>query len=626
MDPFALQQQARRRTPWLIALILGAVVSTAAMTGLALLTVSWGLWAWYSSDQGMLGAQSIRIFVDRYPLAVVACFSVAGIFVLGGLLVKFFGLSSGNDLMNRIGAKRLLRARLSEGNDADVSRLRFYNVCEEMAIAAGIDMPSVWVLESADGVNALAAGADPSAAAVCVTTGALRYLTRDELQGVVAHEFSHILNGDMRLNFRITALISGITLVSGLGRGMLTLFEPEDKDYGFSTSSRSSSSGKRGGLPFPILIAYVLTALSLWLIGSLGEVFAGLIRCAVSRDREFLADAAAAQFTRNPEGLANALRLTHLADVSYVGRALSVHQADVAHMMFASLGTDFWSTHPPVSERIARLSPRGLMADGALKLRVQEIRANKKLRARASEEAFRRNATRWGAAKRAVQAFAPVTFPPALLAETRRPSSAGELLKELLGDTGPHDVGRMSPSMKRALALRCVTTLRDGLSKTDQVKWANRVWDLATADGEFDSFEIVVCASVRRHLLGASKARLVPGVKLLPTVAAVISTVASFGRHPEEGYRVSGQKLSLFGGGLPPMPEPIGDAEAFLKALDELLNLSPLAKRELMNALRDVAAEDGEITSEEADYLAAIADAIGAYGWMQSQAAQKPLA
>ena len=626
MDPFALQHAARKRTPWLIALIVLAVVATAAMMGLVLLTVTWILWLSFTSAPFGTEVPSLAAFATRYPPVAIGWFTAAGVFVLGGLVVKFCGLSTGDDLMERLGATRLVRARLSEADDADGAKLRLFNVCEEMAIAAGIDMPSVWVLESAQGVNALAAGEDPSAAAICVTAGTLRYLTRDELQGVVAHEFSHVLNGDMRLNFRLTALISGITLVSRLGRGLLSSLDLTDRDLASFAYRHLTGSRKGGGLPWHLGIVGVLTGAALWVVGSVGELFASLLRCAVAREREFLADAAAAQFTRNPEGLANALRLTCFADVAQRGRALDGNRGDIAHMLFVSADTEFLSAHPPIAERVARLSSRGLAADSALKLRVKEIRANKKLRARASEEAFRRNATRWGAAKRAVQAFAPVTFPPALMAASRRPADAGKLLEELLGVPGPHDVGKMTPGERRALALRCVTTLRDGLPKAEQAGWADRLWDLAAADGTFDSLEIVICASARRHLLGSVPPRLTPGAKLMPTVAAVISTVASFGRHPEEGYRVSGQKLSLFGGGLPPMPEPIGDARDLLAALDALLALAPLAKKELMNALRDVTAEDGEITSEEADYLAAIADAIGAYGWMQSQAAQKPLA
>lgn len=621
MDPFALQQKARTRTPWLIALIVLAVVATAAVMGCILLAATWVVWAWNTSETVLMEPPSVRVLLSRYPMVAVACFGGSALFVLAGLIAKMFGLSSGDELMSRLGAKRLVRAQLSESDDADVSKLRLYNVCEEMAIASGLTMPSVWLLDSVDGVNALAAGADPSSAAVCVTAGAIRYLTRDELQGVVAHEFSHIVNGDMRLNFRLMALVSGIALVSGLGRGMLSLLCSDGGRHGFVSLTRSSRSSKKGGLPLPVLLIYVLVAVALWVVGSVGAFFAGLIQRAVSREREFLADAASAQFTRNPEGLANALRLTYLADASHVGRAFAANRSEVAHMMFSAVDEDFWSTHPPVGERVRRLSPRGLSADSALKLRVQEIKANKKLRARASEEAFRRNATRWGAAKKAVDMFAPVDIAPALLAETRRPTAAGALLEELLGMPGNHGVSTMSPAMKRALALRCVTTLRDGAAKTDHVRWANRVWDLATADGEFDSFEIVVCASVRRHLLGAREAKLVPGIRLLPTVAAVISTVASFGRHPAEGYRQAGRRLSLFGSaGLPAMPEPLADAESFLKALEELVDLPPLAKKELMNALRETAAEDGEISTEEADYLTAVADAIGAYGWLQSQA------
>ena len=619
MDPFALQQEARKRIPWLVALIVLAVAATAAAMGFILWCVSWGIWVFLSDESSFMAPPGLMAFADRYPLAVEACFLVSAAAVLGGLLYKIFDLSSGDELMTQLGARRVVRAQLSESDDADVSRLRLYNVCEEMAIASGVDMPSVWVHESASGVNALAAGTDPSTAAVCVTAGALRYLTRDELQGVIAHEFSHILNGDMRLNFRLTALICGISVVSRTGKAMLSLFSGGAESETFA--SISAGEKKRGlPLPPPLLLLYVLAGIALYLVGSAGAFFARLVQGVVSCDREYLADAAAVQFTRNPEGLANALRLTYLADVASVGRGYGAWRADVAHMLFAASGFEVLTTHPPVAERIRRLSPRGLAADEPLKSRVREIREHRRQQAREAEKAFRQNAMRWSASRQAMRSFVAKELPPDLLRAARTVSTAGTLLKELLGEPGSSGVRDQSAAVRRALALRCVTTLRDGLDAERRRAWAQTVWEIAVRDGQVDSFEIVVCASVRRHLLAHPPPRLVPGVRLLSEATSVLATVASFGCHPEAGYQAAVGRLSLFGKGLPPMPGPITDAEDFLETLDRLSALPALAKKELLFALRDAAAEDGVVQAEESDYIAAVADAIGAYGWLQAQA------
>ena len=141
----------------------------------------------------------------------------------------------------------------------------------------------------------------------------------------------------------------------------------------------------------------------------------------------------------------------------------------------------------------------------------------------------------------------------------------------------------------------------------------------------YDSFEMMVMASVRRRLLSDGRIpKMVPAKTLLPVAARVISTVASFGGDPESGYKAAEQKLSLFGQGLPPMPEPYDDATEILAALDSLVHLPPLAKRELLTGLKETVAQDGKVTDDEANYLAAVADAIGAYGWVQMQVHSVP--
>jgi hypothetical protein len=275
-------------------------------------------------------------------------------------------------------------------------------------------------------------------------------------------------------------------------------------------------------------------------------------------------------------------------------------------------------THPPVKERIRRLSPRNeFAADESVKSRVAEMRAQRRARAKAANENFAKSVARAKGLKAAVASLADAKVQPAAFASVRSPAKAGGTLIALLRGQAPEGwVGALSAAERRTLALRCVNTLRDGVPASQRRFWASEAERVVQEDGMYDSFEMMVMASVRRRLLSDGRIpKMVPAKTLLPVAARVISTVASFGGDPESGYKAAERRLSLFGPGLPPMPEPYGDAEELLGALDSLVHLPPLAKRELLTGLKETIAQDGKVTDEEADYLAAVADAIGAYGW-----------
>ncbi len=625
MDPFALQQEARTRSARLVGLAAFAILATVAATGCVAFLACWGVWLFFGTADlmGDAAAASIVTFGRLFPGVTAACFGGSFLFISLATLLKFRSLSSGDALMASIGATRLTRAAAGADTADGPAHERLLNVCEEMAIASGLDLPSVWVLKGEHGVNALAAGTDPSAAAVCVTRGALDWLTRDELQGVVAHEFSHILNGDMRLNFRLTALVTGISAVSRLGKGMLLLLFDDDgarrrRIIFLPRGGRGKDSG--GGAPLLLLLIYLLTGAALWLVGSLGTLFARLVQCAVSREREYLADAASAQFTRHPEALANALRFTYLAHMTGRSRAFGAWKGDVAHMLFASAGGTLFELHPPVRSRIRRLSPHGeTEADESVRARIQAARAQRRAAARATREQLAKGVVRAKGLKAAAASLADAAIPPATVAAVRRPETAGETLIGLLRGRAPEGwTGPFTAAARRTLALRCVNALRDGVGPARRREWADAAERVIREDGAYDSFEMMVMASVRRRLLSDGRLpKIVPPRTLRPAVARVIATVASFGGDPAGGYRAAEKKLSLFGEGLPPMPAPFDEATEFLAAFDALVHLPPLAKRELLLGLQETVAQDGRVTDDEADYLAAVADAIGAYGWMQ---------
>ncbi len=217
----------------------------------------------------------------------------------------------------------------------DPLRRRLYNVVEEMAIAAGVPVPEVFVLEHEQGINAFAAGYSPADAAVAVTRGTLEHLNRDELQGVIAHEFSHIFNGDMRLNIRLVGFLFGILVIAVIGRRLLFTAR-------YARDSRNAAPA-------------VMMGLVVVLIGYAGLFFARWIKAAVSRQREFLADASAVQFTRNPDGVAGALKKI---GALYASSFMTSDAEEIGHMLFArGMGRQLFATHPPLDERIQAIDP-----------------------------------------------------------------------------------------------------------------------------------------------------------------------------------------------------------------------------------------------------------------------------
>ena len=323
IDFFGSQRAARQRTALLLAWFVVAVAAVVALAyaalALPLLVV----------EGGPLLRPGLLAGVAAGVVAVTG----------GGCLYHGLALARGG---GEALAEGLGGTRIDPASRRPEER-RLLNVVEEMAIAAALPVPRVYLLAGEPGINALAAGPSPGHAVVAVTAGALEHLSRDELQAVVAHEFSHILNGDVRLNARLMGVVGGLTIISLVARETLLLAWP---------ARREDWRGRLLLLP---------TGLVLSAAGALGVLCGQVVRCAVSRQREFLADAAAAQFTRDPGALARAL----LA-ISRHGSALRTPRAlEASHFFFAhALGRTFerWlATHPPVEERVRRLEP-GLAA------------------------------------------------------------------------------------------------------------------------------------------------------------------------------------------------------------------------------------------------------------------------
>lgn len=324
MDFFARQEKTRRNTAVLLVYFFAAVVGTAALVYVVFQLVLFLLLGQASSNH----PSSVQ-FVWWQPSWFLLTFSATMMVVGISSMAKIIDLRRGGGS----GVAELMGGRQIQPDTSDFYERRLLNIVEEMAIAAGMTVPPVYVLIGEKGINAFAAGYTVRDAVVAVTNGAMTGLTRDELQGVVAHEFSHIFNGDMRLNIHLMGNLYGLVVLTLIGRGIL----------------RARVRGK--GAVYVYLIGGALLA-----VGSIGLLFGKLIKSAISRQREFLADASAVQFTRNPAGLAGALK--KIGGAAY-GSQLSTAQAEAASHMFFSNGlrSSLFATHPPLAERIRWLEP-----------------------------------------------------------------------------------------------------------------------------------------------------------------------------------------------------------------------------------------------------------------------------
>ncbi|SHF48168.1 Zn-dependent protease with chaperone function [Jatrophihabitans endophyticus] len=315
MNFFERQRAARGTTVRLVVLFALAVLCIVAVVAAV---------AWYLTRNGPVGTTVTWV-------AVAAAFTLA--VIGGGTASKLVALRGGGAVVAQsVGAVAV------DPTTHDPRLRRLVNVVEEMAIASGVPAPRLFVLEREDGINAFAAGYGTGDAAITVTSGALDRLDRDELQGVIGHEFSHILNGDMRLNVRLLGLLNGILLLGLVGLRFLQFGGGRSRD-------------SKGGNPM------LVVALVLLVLGFVGQFFAGLIKAGVSRQREWLADASAVQFTRQTSGLAGALKKIGGLPV---GSALhdSHSERQVDHMLFGpGSRSTLYATHPPLTERIAALDP-----------------------------------------------------------------------------------------------------------------------------------------------------------------------------------------------------------------------------------------------------------------------------
>jgi len=638
MDFFQNQETARRKTGLLVFYF---VVAVALIVLLVYAIVAGALLYGRASDRPRAPSLAAQLWDPELFTAVsLGTLGLIG----GGSLYRMASLAGGGHTVAELMGGRPLTPQTSDPDERKI-----LNVVEEMAIASGTPVPPVYLLEQEDGINAFAAGHTPGDAVIGVTRGCIRNLTRDELQGVIGHEFSHILNGDMRLNLRLIGVLYGILLVSITG--WIIFRNSQDT----SRSDDRRNDDRRGGIPWPLI------GLALYLLGYLGVFFGNLIKAAVSRQREFLADASAVQFTRNPDGIAGALK-----KIGALAEGSRVHAPEVketSHLFFGdAIGfvSGMFATHPPLVERIRRIDPtfdgdfskvRLLTVDHDV--RETEGRATLRPQTRPGRGTFRFNPAdmiaRVGTVDPQQLAYAQamlgglpdplraLAYEPfgaraivfALLIDLNDPSIAATQLARLRAREEPalaHEVERILPAVRglvpeaRLPLVSMVVPALRRLSRDQFDAFATGVRDLVQADNQVSLYEYALQRLLLRHLAspygqtrptesrGSSvDALIAPAKRVLGTLAHVGSAVPS---DAARAYALSLQALN-WPGVDPSLPPRDLDLCALDQALNQLDDAAPPLKKQILAACATCIGADGQITLEEGELLRAIADSLG---------------
>ncbi len=628
MDFFQQQAKVRSHSRWLLLLFLLAVAGiVGAIDAVVLAALG------FSRHDPRLPQLALAPILIGTSLAVLAVIALS-------TLYRIARLSSGGATV-----ARELGATLVPPDTTDAGQRRLRNVVEEIAIASGVPVPQIFILEQEHGINAFAAGYTAADAAVTVTRGALEKLSRDELQGVVAHEFSHILNGDMRLNIRLMGLLFGI-LVLGIVGGKVLQYGPGDR--------------KGGG-------AIMAVALGLFIIGYIGVFFGRLIKAGVSRQREYLADASAVQFTRQAAGIAGALK--KVAGVSEGSRLRNTHGEEVAHMLFGD-GVGYsalFATHPPLLKRIQTLDPEfnplrlaqmsqawnepdyapqdeshPVMADFAAGAAPASSPQPLPAAAALTPATLAASVAQPQGAHYDCAAALHQALPADLLDAAHDPQRALALVFALLldpADGAVHTaqlqavekdfgalqraaatalaaaVAALHPAQRLPLAAIALPSLRQQ-SRQQLMQLTRTVFELIDADGRVAVFEYCLGRLLRMHLgeiLKPAQAAAGGRRKLADCreeLACLLSIVAEFGQEDEPAAR----RAFLSGAQCLPLREALtyqpSTPQAWTTALDRALGnldqLEPPAKAALLQALGATIAADGQTTLEEAELLRAV--------------------
>ena len=637
MNFFERQQVARNTSRRLLILFSLAVIAIViAVCGAVLLALGIAAPSETLQQQGLVAfAQERRGLLGFAALATIAIVVIAS-------LSRVASLRAGGDAVARqLGGTPVPE----ETRDPQLRRLR--NVVEEIAIASCVPVPDIYVLEQEAGINAFAAGYSPSDAAVAVTRGALERLNRDELQGVIAHEFSHVLNGDMRLNIRLMGVLFGILVLGIIGRKVL--------------------EHSRGGRDSKGTAAILLIALAVMIVGYVGLFFGRMIKAGVSRQREYLADASAVQFTRQTDGIAGALK--KIAGLPSGSKLAAAETEEVSHMLFGD-GVGYsalFATHPPLIERIQALDkhfnplqlgelakkwakhlPRGLDEDLALGLTEDKRDAGVRLPPQRAELAMNPEAVSAQVGAPASDDFRRagaigIALPEALRDAAHRPSEAmglvlsllldadaamrgrqlDEIAKRLDGATAEQAVahfaalGDLHPMLRLPLAALAFPLLRRR-PRPELQSFVALCEVLIHIDGQIGLFEYSLARLLRRQVIEAldpSTYRSAGRRKLAQCqaeLADLFSVLAQHGHADEASARrafAAGLAQVLPGATLNYQP-PRDWVAALDRALPPLDAIDPLGKQLLVEGLVASISQDGRVAVAEAELLRVVCSAL----------------
>ena len=613
MDFFEAQDEARKKTKWLVLWFVLAVIGVVVAVDLL----------------------AIALYDGPNQIYIVITASV----LTGGIMLAASGykttqLSAGGSVVAED-----LGGRLVMPGSADFEEKRLLNIVSEMALASGMPVPQVYLLDHEEGINAFAAGTEPSNAVIGVTRGCLQRLSREELSGVIAHEFSHIINGDMRLNMRLMGLVFGLVVISIIGRGMVQLLR-------FQGGS-SRRNNKEGG---NVMLVLFLLGLGLLVIGGLGSLFGRLIQAAVSRQREFLADASSVQFTRNPDGIVGALKKI---GGSEIGSKIKAPKAvEASHMFFSNGGmfNFFLMTHPPLDVRIRAVQKnwdgkfesseiKPITADrntkneerdgpldalpGAVVLgAVSGIGQGERRRISTGQQLHQGISQRWREAIHDREEAQAVIFGLLLNKDEKFLSKEVSFLEEEAGGEAKElalkwqaEARGLHSARKIALVEMALPTLRS-LSPLEYERFRDIMRWLIASDGQVELFEFMIQRVIERHLGSYFERKAFRNIayhqfdRLLPEANILVSTVSEIGAgcadDAEAAYleATSDWKDRLDRKG-------VSSHDELDEALDKFSQASPLVKRQILVACVTAAARDGKLSSREAELLRTIADSIG---------------
>ena len=645
MDFFQRQDKARKKTKLLVfyfAIAVAALIVAVYFASLVIFTSAQAHFHRYG-EQPEFALWNPQLFLG-VAVGVLAV-------ILIGSAYKTIALAQGGSAVSE-----MMGGRLVKPNTNDTDERKLLNVVEEMAIASGVPVPQVYVMDEEDGINAFAAGHKPGDATVTVTRGCMKILSRDELQGVIGHEFSHILNGDMRMNIRLMGIIFGILCLAIIGRVLL--------------QTARGGGRSRGQNPLPLL------GLLLLVTGYIGVFFGRLIQAAVSRQREFLADASSVQFTRNPGGITGALK--KIGGLGETGSRLShAHSEELSHMFFGNgvsePFTGLLETHPPLTERIRAFDPNfdgkfphvryggrdqppegiskpkrsqmpnifGTVLGGAILASGDEgkppvIRSHSvlpnlgnptPLHLKYAEQLRDSLPDSVKAAAREPRDAVALIY--ALLLspdESQRVSQLAELAKRV--DTAiVQQTAALFPDVSQAAAHAHLPMVNLALGTlrhltAEQFKQFSQTLEwLIGSDGKVELFEFVLQKIVLHHLgpqFGQAPRTVVQyySIKpLVPDCAVLLSALANVGSSDageiQKAFEVGAPYLRVPDDGeLNLLPREQCGVDQIDTALNRMAQASPLIKKNLLEACIHTVGADGVILEAEAELLRAIADTL----------------